>query len=382
MAGTGGDRVIVHLLSVLDRGGLEVRMLEVLSALDLRGLRVVVCTLSGRRGELARAYEAAGAEVHPMRLSSPAFAWRLWRLMRGLRAEVVASHLHYSSGPMLALAWLAGVPTRIAHFHSDSHGHAHASRLRLAYYAVAKWLILRAATDVVGVAPSSLSANWSEVARNDPRFRILPNGVDLDRIAPPQTATLRSELGVATKSPLIVHIGRADIPTKNRELAVDVLRCAIDAGLGATLAFVGRHGDDPESVARHDRLLARIEDYGLAGRVIIAGERSDIGAILHESDVLLSTSKLEGLPGSVLEACACGLPVVSSDVPGAVFIAEQLDGVTIVSQDSPPDHWVEALVEALKRAGKDEREARRKQFAASAFSLESLLCGYQELWRC
>lgn len=377
-----GRRVVVHVLNVLDRGGLEVRTLEVIRGLDPRTVRVIVCTLAGRRGELASAYEAAGAEVVPLDMRSPGFARRFLRLLRAERVDVVHSHIHFSSGPVLTLARVAGVRIRIAHFRSDSHGRERSGPAREAYYAIARVLILAFATTVVGVSPSSLQSNWGRVVDRDPRFQVLPNGIDTSHLRPPAETRLSAELGLSPDGLLAVHVGRADIATKNRSLAVQVLSRGREEGLAMKLAFVGRHGSDQASMMRQAGLVSMIEGLGLTDHIAFLGERGDVGSILHQADVLLSTSTLEGLPGAVLEAAACGLPVVSSDVPGAVYIADQLEGIEIVPMTADPPEWVAALRRAAVAGSDEDRAARRNRFSASVFSLPTSLRAYRELWRC
>lgn len=376
-----GRQVVVHVLNILDRGGLEVRTLELVRSLDPDTLRTIICTLSGRRGELAAAYEEAGAEVVPLPLLSLAFPYRFWRLLRATGADAVHSHIHFSSGAILAVAAAARVPVRIAHFRSDSHGHAGPGLLRRLYYAGARALILLLATDVVGVSPSSLSANWGTRARRDPRFQVLPNGVGVPALHPDRGRALRAELGVSADVPLILHVGRAEIASKNRPLAVAVLRGVHERGLPAVLAFVGRHGSDPASRLRHEQLLESIASAGLDRHVLILGERGDVPDLLAAADVLVSTSTLEGLPGAVLEAAACGLPVVSSDVPGAVFISQHVAGVRIVALDSALDAWSDAICDAVAGSRDlDRRSHRREQFASSPFGLDGSVAAHRALW--
>jgi glycosyltransferase involved in cell wall biosynthesis len=75
-----------------------------------------------------------------------------------------------------------------------------------------------------------------------------------------------------------------------------------------------------------DEIARRVRQRGLEGRVVLAGFRADIAAILPELDLLLFTSRQEGLGSSLLEAFACRVPVVATAAGGIPEIV--VDGET------------------------------------------------------
>ena len=108
---------------------------------------------------------------------------------------------------------------------------------------------------------------------------------------------------------------------------------------GTMLVLVG----DDERLARWRRQAAVPP---LAGRVIVAGPRPDVEGILAAADVLCVPSRQEAFGNVVLEACAAGVPVVTSRRAGA---AELLDGpLAALVVDDPED--LSALAAALGRA--------------------------------
>jgi glycosyltransferase involved in cell wall biosynthesis len=147
--------------------------------------------------------------------------------------------------------------------------------------------------------------------------------------------------------------------------------------MDVSLVFVGAIGEDEAAELRD---LA--ERAGAGDRLVILGERGDVPALVASADVLLMTSALEGLPGVVLEACALGTPCVASDLPGVLWIAEQLEGVTPISLSSPDERWADAVEEALRRP-RDEaarREALRR-LDESVFSMQRAVAAFEALWR-
>jgi hypothetical protein len=103
------QRNILHLFGRMDRGGAEMRTLDVMRRADRGRFRLHFCALSGRRGELDEEIRSLGGEVHLLPLSA-SFPWKFRRLLREGRFDVVHSHVHYPSGYLLRLAAKEGTP--------------------------------------------------------------------------------------------------------------------------------------------------------------------------------------------------------------------------------------------------------------------------------
>jgi glycosyltransferase involved in cell wall biosynthesis len=164
---------------------------------------------------------------------------------------------------------------------------------------------------------------------------------------------------------------------------VDVgkLRPQPEPGGPITTAFVGRLLDDKgvrTLISAHETLLSR----GLQIRLLIAGERdpanpasiplaeieqwrrmpgvemlghvSDIDAVWRQAHIAILPSRREGLPKSLLEAAACGRPIVATDVPGCREIARSGINADLVPPDEP-----DALADAVARLAKDPDLRRR-----------------------
>ncbi len=166
---------------------------------------------------------------------------------------------------------------------------------------------------LTGAVSSVHLANSSAVANhvcNDLGFRtsdvvVIPNGVDfdaLDAVAPAD----RGEFGIPADAKLIVWAGRLD-PVKNLDALVGIVG-RIREHVPVRVLLLG---DGPE----RSRLTRRIGRAGLAPFVSLAGWRNDVASWLKTSDVLLFPSLTEGSPNTVIEAMACGCPVVASDIP-------------------------------------------------------------------
>ncbi|MBK9034483.1 MAG: glycosyltransferase [Myxococcales bacterium] len=360
---------VLHVFGAMERGGAELRTIEIMRRVDPQVVIQEFATLSGRAGALAPEIYDLGGAVHPCRLDL-GFAPRFVRIVRARKIDVVHSHVFLSSGLALALAMTAGVPRRVAHFRSTSDGRATTARRR-AYRAAMRQVIDRTATDIVGVSAGSLAAGWSTAWARDPRCRVIYNGVDPARFAAATAAGIRAELGLADEAPLVVQVGRFD-PPKNHLFTAALVPLLPEAHF----VFVGRGGTALEAETRR-----RIAAAGASGRAHFPGERADVGRWLAAADVSLLPSLHEGLPGVVLEALAVGTPVVASDVPGAQEIAAHLDGVSTLSLGAGPVAWAAAVRAHLAaRPTATTRRRLRDQLAASPFTLTAAVAAHVDLW--
>ncbi|MFY1691537.1 glycosyltransferase family 4 protein [Plantactinospora sp. WMMB782] len=371
-----GEPVRCHVVRVfgsLDVGGAERRTVELLPLLSEAGVVLHFVTLSGRAGVLAPTVERMGATVHPLPLDLR-FPIRFLRLLRRLEAQVVHSDVSTFSGVLVSLAALAGVRVRIAHFRSDGDGRPSTPRRRVQRW-VMRRLISIFATDVVGVSPGALGNAYRPSWESDPRCRVVPNGIDLGRLARRGDFDLRAELGAAPGEVICLHVGRP-APEKRRWIVPQALAALAATGCPCRAVLVGARDADDEA-----RVLGAAEAGGVAGLVHLLGAREDVGDLMRQADVVVLPSDREGLPGVVLEALAVGTAVVASDLPGVRFIARQLPGVTVVARDAPPSAWAEAIQRALHPARQRDPEAAVRALRASVFTLEAAASAHLAMYR-
>lgn len=141
-------------------------------------------------------------------------------------------------------------------------------------------------------------------------------GLDLERFQQKGRTKeeIRAEFGVNNNEDLIVSVGELD-DNKNHATAIKALSLLKKQDFKYVICGVGPN---------QNNLLKIAANCGLADKVILAGFRSDISDILHASDIFVFPSLHEGLPVSVLEAMACGLPIVCSKIRGNVDLV--IDG--------------------------------------------------------
>lgn len=142
-------------------------------------------------------------------------------------------------------------------------------------------------------------------------FKIPGIGVDFERLIDNDDISrnqIRQELGIDMKDFVLIYVAEL-IPNKNQGKLIDVLKILNSKYTNIKLLLVGP--DHNEKVYQK-----YAETQGLADKVIFTGWRSDVGNVLRASDICVASSIREGFGINLVEAMACGLPVVAFDNRG------------------------------------------------------------------
>jgi glycosyltransferase involved in cell wall biosynthesis len=196
---------------------------------------------------------------------------------------------------------------------------------------VANWVLMKRRDRVVAVGRSVKQALLENEGIPDRKVEVIPNGIDTDRFVPSPAvrAEVRAELGLRSDEYAVLMVARLD-PIKDHLTA---LRACVRAGRvipGLKLVVVG---DGPERPA----IEAFIREHKLGGLVRLLGTRHDVPRLLTAADTLLLTSVSEGIPLTIIEAMATGVPVVSTAVgsvadvvtPSVGLLADARDDVAV-----------------------------------------------------
>jgi glycosyltransferase involved in cell wall biosynthesis len=289
---------VLQLIPTLGGGGAE-RQLSLLAApLVDAGVELHVGFQSG--GANRARLEQSGAILHPIEISSyndPRLLLALRSLIKTVRPDVVHTWLMSMDTLGGVAARWCGVPWLMSERTAPEAYHQPRMKDRLRRY------LARFATGVVGNSGHGVDI-WRDTFPADRRV-ILPNAVAIDEISnvPPVD---RAALPVPAGLPLIVYAGRLSAE-KNVHVLVEALIDVVEGGHAVALLC----GDGAE----RDALEARIRVAGLTNRIAFSGYRNDLWQILRGADCAVSLSRFEGSANIVLEAMACGCPLVLSDIP-------------------------------------------------------------------
>lgn len=292
------------------------------------------------------------------------------RCLRTLRSCLAAAqqqgtrvlHCHdYKSVVYGALAGAGLSLARVATVHGWIGG-----EVRLGWYQRLERTVLRHFDQVCAVSPA-LAAELDSAGVPPHRLRHIPNGVDVHRFqlgkAPPRDPEL--------DDPGDVLIGTAArlSPEKNLGMLIEAVTEAVARGARLHLCVLG---DGPER-ARLERLAAPLLAQG---RIDLPGAASALEHWYPRLDAFVLPSLSEGMPMTVLEALACGCPVVASHVGAIPEMLEGLPGCRVLPVGDQP-----ALVDALCQLRRRDRSlpALRRR-VVERYSLEAMTDGYDRAY--
>jgi glycosyltransferase involved in cell wall biosynthesis len=213
------------------------------------------------------------------------------------------------------------------------------------------------------------------------RVSHIPNGVDTDIHTPLSSASkmhLRAQLGLPP-GPLVIFVGIMNA-RKNIDGILRIWNRAVKQGAPGSLILVGPHPSDPGAVKYHQKLRGYVASEGLDRRVVFAGHRSDVASLLQASDVFLFPSRQEGMPNSVLEAMACGLPPIVSRSAGVDdLVRDGFDGLTApVDDESAFAACVSSLL--LENGRREAIGAEARRTIVARYSLSAVAQRYAQLY--
>jgi len=171
---------------------------------------------------------------------------------------------------------------------------------------------------IIAVSQSTADAlvhRWGVAAR---RVHVVPNGIELPLEAAPGEGPARDVD--------LIYAGRF-VPTKNIEDLIEVVRQLHDRGVVGRAMLVG---EGP----LWETMVARAREAGLADVIEFPGRKTnaEVLELLHRAKVFFHASSREGFPVVMVEAMACGLPVVAYRIPGVVDVIEDGETGTLVAE--------------------------------------------------
>jgi glycosyltransferase involved in cell wall biosynthesis len=356
----GSPLRVVRVIARLNMGGPALHVTYLAQGLAERGYETTLVAGDVGRGEESMAFVADRAGVEVVRLPglsrdlSPlrdaVAAWRVARIIRRVRPDVVHTHTAKAGAIGRVAAVLAGRPGRRPVVVHTFHGHV----LR-GYFGRAGTLLFRAIETVLARATDRLVAVSPEVrdelvglhvapAR---KFSVVRLGIELEpRVRFEGDADeARRRHGIGAGKFVVGWFGRMTAVKRTDDL-LTMLAGVRERGVDALLLFVG-DGDD------RDRLEQRAHDLGLARSCLFVGYQEDVAPWYAICDAVVLTSASEGTPVTIIEALAAGKPVVATRVGGVPDVVDEGEtGFLVRPRDT------HALAERLEILARDpERRA-------------------------
>jgi glycosyltransferase involved in cell wall biosynthesis len=358
-------------------GGLEKKTFNLASALIERGERIEIITsrfyTSWPERELVK-------NVPVYRLPSPrikvlgavVFLASLCWYLFNQRARIRIIHtfqLGYSSAAAIIMGKLLSKPTVLNLACSGSGGDI--SRNRRTPWGIAFLVLCRLASRIV-VLNKNMHQELRAIRYDNQHIVWIPNGVNLaiyhnaaDR------KSLRKQMGIDSKK-VIIYTGRLSAPQKMLDFLIFAY-ARLRTPLPASLIIIG---DGPEK-ARLQRIM---KQYKLEDSIRLIPAVEEVAPFLQSADVFVMPSRFEGLSNAILEAMACGLPVIATRVEGNTDLIEDgINGLLITPGDE--SGLVNALTLLLTRPEKAAALGRQaRQTVCNSYDLQDIVGKYSSLY--
>lgn len=202
-------------------------------------------------------------------------------------------------------------------------------------------------------------------------INVLYNGIDAEAWAPNcAPESLRTEFSIPLEAPVIGYVGRL-MPEKDLKTWLRAAGIVAKQFPTARFVLVGEGRD--ESTLQELTTLAG--SLGIADQVIFPGYRRSLQSVYASFDLFVLSSLREGLPNSILEAMALGLPVVTTDVAGAKELVVHGETGFVVPQEEP-ESMAQAMLQVLSN-----KETHRSMGQAGRLRIEQEFSFHQRLVR-
>jgi len=361
---------VAHCVHGLGLGGAQKVIASLVRGTDPAAFRHVVysCDDGIHRDEI----EAAGAVVRiiPRRFPKldPTWVLTLARAMRADRIDVVHAHLFGDSLHGYLASRAAGRPPVVLTLHIGVEG---CTGLQRHGYG---WLLARCARAVA--CSAAVARSFEPLIAAGRTMQVIANGIETTPATVPPPAAreaLRRSLGAAPDDVVFAVIGRLAEQKGHRYLLTAFAALVREHGVGARLVVLGE-GELRPSLER------QAAEVGIADRVLFAGLRSDVPALLPGIDAVVFSSLFEGLPVALLEAMAAGRCIVATAVPGIVeAVRDQREAVIVPIGDV--DGLAAGMLRAVRTPGLAQRlgDAARARFLAE-FTAERMVARYAAVY--
>lgn len=357
-------RKVVHLVYSLGFGGLEQVIVNLINNSTQYNVQHHVITLIGNHD----LYDMIEPDVQIYNLKKKpgkdlGIHWKLYILLRQIDTDVIHTY-NFGTIEYHAVAALAGVKRRIHCEHG--RGGDDPDGMNFWHNVVRRFSILFIHHFIV-VSPDLMEWGKKILKLKNDKLKLVLNGVDLDKYFPSKEKN---------EGYTICTVGRAS-PVKNQKLLIDVfylLNQRYSEFISCKLVIVG---DGPI----FNELKAQIARLNMENQILLLGYRKEIADIMRKSNLFVLSSVYEAMPMTILEAMACQIPVIATNVGGVRHMISENEAWLVESNN------VEQLAKTIFNAYSNEKLSHEKasngrELVSDKYSLEKMVSDYMFLYDC
>lgn len=333
---------VLHVVTHMNRGGLETMIMNYYRNIDREKVQFDFLVHRKYEADYDKEIESLGGKIYRLSVLNP-FSFSYRKELNSFFKEhkeyqIVHVHQDCLSSIILKSAKKNNVKVRIAHSHSISQDKNIKYLIKMFY----RQFIPKYATDLM--ACGEAAGKWMF---SGSQFCVLKNSINTELYSfnEEKRKQIRAEFNIAESELVVGHVGRFS-PPKNHDFLIKIFKEIIQKK-NAKLFLVG--DGNLRGIIENET-----ENLDLKENVIFTGVRSDVADLMQAMDVFVFPSLYEGLPVTMVEAQAAGLPcVISDNVPSECIITEGL--VTKCSLNDSDDVWANYILKSVNKQRRDTR---------------------------
>ncbi len=341
-------KTIVHLIQSLDSGGCENMLLRTLPL--MKKFNHIIVTLN-RRGGLADKFEKKGIRVININQKSlvDLFSYRRLKLkLKEISPSLIITYLFHADliGRLYVQSF---INCKVIPFLRTTYNHKNYWQARL-FETITKSLVYKYIANSEAV--KDFYVHKIGVSKN--KIIVIPNGIDVDYYnSIPKDYKLRTKLGIKQSDKVIICVANFHI-NKGHKYLLEAFEQVYKKYKNIKLLLVG-DGSEKEN------LKNQIKFYDSKNNIIFLGKRDDVPYLLKISNIFVLPTLFEGMSNSILEAMACGLPIIATNIPENIYILNDNSALLVPIKNSHAlSHNIVRLITNHKLRSFVENNAKRK----------------------
>lgn len=340
---------VLHVCKSLTRGGVETWIMDIMKEKVKRDDKweLGVCLIGEKQGPYEEEFLRLGGKIHRIhftRFGIFKFLLNFNRLIKEYEYNIIHTHL-YLFNAFIILIQLGGEVKRIAHIHpiedtkSDKFG-------RFLYRLFARRVILHGADFIVGPSNMSLVAFVGPEWKRKDNFRVLYNGIDIDRFRKKINRNeVKLRLNIPQDAFIVLNVGRY-VEHKRHDFLLEVAREIKKIRNDVYFLCIG---DGP----LYSHIIKKTCALGVDRQFrFIQGERS-IDDYFLCADLFAFPSCNEGFGIVIIESAAAGLPTIAMQIPGVEEAAQACHSVDLLPKTSSSAEWSKMIILRLGQKNKN-----------------------------
>jgi L-malate glycosyltransferase len=360
---------VLHIVFSLDTGGLENMVVNLCNNLDADRFQPSICVLRGGGALESRVDKSCVDlfEIKRLWRYDPTLPFRIAKKIHHHKFDIVHTHSWGTLLEGLGGALMMQTPILV---HNEHGG----LEIRPRNIPIQRWFWSK--TDMVVAVAEALAEQMATVIRFPrKRIHVIPNGVDTQHFQPVENGNVKQRIrfGLPPEKILFGIVARL-VPVKNHLGIFHALAQLHAQGINVDLVLAG-DGELRES------LFQAAADMHLIEHIHFLGEITAVTEFLQAVDVFVLNSKSEGMPITMLEAMACGLPVIATSVgSNPQLVRDGQNGMLVKSEDI--DELCSAMMRLANNAPLRNKMGEKGRCCVEThFSLNRMVKEYTDLYK-